>query len=233
MTFLLITLLVFFSCPCAFAQGQQSFEMAYKRGKDLYTAHHYGEAIPHLSVAAYGNADLRNKAFYLLGLCYFKDGKLEEATQSLQYVLDHALAGSIEKKYASELMPVVNKQSAKMQTTPPEPPKRVDERGQKEALTFIKQASERAEKILQAANDQCKEVRRKAQEELDMMDNRNFYCVNGLIPGFTDEEKKAVWQTANQKIETIKARAKEEADEIMARAEAVARRHLKERGLSD
>ena len=130
-------------------------------------------------------------------------------------------------------MPVVNKQSAKMQTTPPEPPKRVDERGQKEALTFIKQASERAEKILQAANDQCKEVRRKAQEELDMMDNRNFYGVNGLIPGFTDEEKKAVWQTANQKIETIKARAKEEADEIMARAEAVARRHLKERGLSD
>ena len=66
-----------------------------------------------------------------------------------------------------------------------------------------------------------------------MMDNRNFYGVNGLIPGFTDEEKKAVWQTANQKIETIKARAKEEADEIMARAEAVARRHLKERGLSD
>lgn len=231
------------NCPAA--PWQLSLAQAYKNGIDCYHKKDYKRAISEFKI--YQASQLAPGATnYYLGLCYYQLKDFPQATRAFEDVLRHTHAPE-EEHFAQVMLKDIETRRTTQGTSasPPVPAtaqenqkvrlrQALNKRVEQEALAIIDSATQRSQKILDAAKLEIEEVQKLAQEELERMENRNIFVAGyGIIPGFTEDEKRAVWQKAHQKMETIRARAKEESDEILQRAKLNAKQHLAERLLTE
>jgi TolA-binding protein len=231
---------------CPPAPWQLSLAQAYKNGIASYQKKDYNRAISEFKI--YQASQLEPGATnYYLGLCYYQLKDFPQATRAFEDVLRQAHVPE-EAHFAQIMLKDIETRRITQEISPKAPARAptaqenqklrlrqaLNKRVEQEALAIIDSATQRSQKILDAAKLEINEVQKLAQEELERMENRNVFVSGyGILPGFTEDEKRAVWQKAHQKMETIRACAKEESDEILQRAKLNAKQHLAERLLTE